>query len=110
MIDDPLKTRRLLAELGACLPMEARTTPRLAEALSKQSPGLVVPARCTVVSVHYSGEAGGIVCGLDLGGPGSSQPYVSITHLDFDRRAPRFREIAAYQRHRIKKLTQAGRH
>jgi hypothetical protein len=104
MIDDPLKTRRLLADLGALLPIEARPTPGLAETLSKQSSGWVVPARCNVVSIHYAGEAGGIVCGLDIVGPESSKPFVSITHLDFDRRSPLFRQIAAYQRHRIKKL------
>jgi len=31
---------------------------------------------------------------------------VSITHLGFDRRNPLFRQIVAYQRHRIKKLKQ----
>jgi hypothetical protein len=31
---------------------------------------------------------------------------VSITHLTFNRNAPLFREIEAYQRHRIKKLKQ----
>jgi hypothetical protein len=32
--------------------------------------------------------------------------FTSITHLDFDRRSPLAREIAAYQKHRVKKLRQ----
>jgi hypothetical protein len=52
-------------------------------------------------------EEGGIVCGLDIGGPDTKTPYiVSITHLSFDRRMSLFRQIDAYQRHRIKKLKQ----
>ena len=30
--------------------------------------------------------------------------FVSITHLTFDRRLPLAREIAAYQKHRIKRI------
>ena len=73
----------------------------------KQNPDLAVPYRCNVVSVFYMGEEGGIVCGLNIGGPDTKTPYfVSITHLTFERRMPLFRQIDAYQRHRIKKLKQ----
>jgi hypothetical protein len=111
MIDDPKKTGRLLVELKASLPVETRLSQNLIRTLSKQSPGLVIPASCSVVSIFYSGEEGGIVCGLDIGGSDTRAPlFVSITHLGFDRHAPLFRQIAAYQRHRIKKLkTQLGR-
>ena len=34
--------------------------------------------------------------------------FVSITHLTFDRRLPLAREIAAYQKHRIKRLRRSG--
>ena len=33
---------------------------------------------------------------------------VSITHLTFDRRLPLAREIAAYQKHRVKRLRRSG--
>jgi hypothetical protein len=50
-------------------------------------------------------DGGGITCRLDIGGPDTSTPYiVSITHLIFTRRSPLFRQIDAYQRHRIKKI------
>jgi len=54
-----------------------------------------------------AGDMGGIICGLDIGGPDSEAAHlVSITHLTFHRRVPLSREIEAYQRHRIKKLRQ----
>ena len=107
MIDDPEKTDRLVAELKASLPIETKLSQILMRAIVKQSPGLTTPNSCNVVSIFYTGEEGGIVCGLDISGPETKTPYiVSITHLGFDRRMPLFRQIDAYQRHRIKKLKQ----
>lgn len=107
MIDDPEKTDRLLVELKASLPVETRLSQTLMQAIAQQTPGLAVPDSCTVVSIFYLGEEGGIMCGLDVGGPDTKTPYiVSITHLSFDRRLPLFRQIDAYQRHRVKKLKQ----
>jgi len=107
MIDDPEKTDRLVAELKASLPVETRLSQILMRAIEKQTPDLTVPDSCNVVSIFYTGEEGGIVCGLDIGGPDTKTPYiVSITHLIFEPRMPMFRKIAAYQRHRIKKLKQ----
>ena len=107
MIDDAEKTDRLVAELKTSLPVETRLSQILMRAIVKQSPDLAVPDSCNVVSIFYMGEEGGVVCGLDIGGPDTKTPYiVSITHLSFDRRMPLFRQIDAYQRHRIKKLKQ----
>lgn len=107
MIDDPEKTDRLVAELKASLPVETRLSQILRQEIVKQSSDLAVADSCSVVSIFYTGEEGGIVCGLDIGGPDTKTPYfVSITHLIFDRRMPMFRQIDAYQRHRIKKLKQ----
>ena len=33
---------------------------------------------------------------------------MSITHLTFDRRLPLAREIAAYQKHRVKRIRRSG--
>ncbi len=107
MIDDPEKTDRLLVELKASLPVVTRLSQNLIRNLSKQSPDSMIPASCSIVSIFYAGEEGGIVCGLDIGGSKTRSPhFVSITHLGFDRHTPLFRQIAAYQRHRIKKLKQ----
>jgi hypothetical protein len=112
MIDDPEKTHRLMAKLEAALPLEANFQQHVKSALSEQSPDIIaIPDRCSVTKLFYMGEEGGIVCGLDVGGPDTKTPLiVSITHLSFDRRSPLFRQIEAYQRHRVKKLKQqAGR-
>jgi hypothetical protein len=110
MIDDPEKTDRLVAELKTSLPVETRLSQILVRTIVKQTPDLVVPDCRNVVSIFYMGDEGGIVCGLDIGGTDTKNPYiVSITHLNFDRRMPLFRKIDAYQRHRIKKLKQQSR-
>ena len=111
MIDDPRKTELLLSMLKESLPIEANITKYLANALMQQSPDATIPQKCNVTSVFYTGDMGGILCGLDIGGAETENAHVvSITHLTFDGRVPLSREIDAYQRHRIKKLKrQQGR-
>ncbi|MFY9830896.1 MAG: hypothetical protein WCD75_21900 [Rhodoplanes sp.] len=111
MIDDPNKTDLLMAMLKESLPIQANIAPYLASALAKQSPDIPIPGQCNVIDVLYSGDMGGIICCLDIGGPDTKNPHlVSITHLTFNRRVPLAREIEAYQRHRNKKLRkQQGR-
>ena len=59
--------------------------------------------------VEYAGDEGGIVCQLDFGGEdGREVFFTSITHLSFDRRLPLAREIAAYQKHRMKRIRRAS--
>ena len=79
--------------------------PELADLIRKEAPGTDVPRRCQVTWVDYSGDEGGIVCKLDLGsGSGGKAFYTSMTHLIVGREMPLAREIAAYQKHRIKRL------
>jgi hypothetical protein len=107
MIDDPEKAARLVDALEASLPIETRLPASLIQSLSKRSPDVAIPAKCNVVSVFYTGEEGGIVCALDIGGPNAETAHiVSITHLIFERKVPLFSQIDAYQRHRTKKLKQ----
>ena len=58
--------------------------------------------------VSNAGDEGGIVCKLSVEGEADNKLefFTSITHLDFDRRSPLAREIAAYQKHRVKTLRQ----
>ena len=111
MIDNPDKTDRLTAEMEASLPLETRLSPSVKRTIAKQSPESTITDRCMVTKIFYMGDEGGIVCHLDIGGPDTETPFiVSITHLIFDRRCPVFRQIEAYQRHRVKKLKrQSGR-
>ena len=109
MLDDPRKTEPLMAKLKESLPIPTNVTPYLAREVAKQSPDISIPRRCNVIDVIYSGDFGGNVCSLDIGGPDTkSDHFVSKTHLIFNRNVPLAREIEAYQRHRIKKLKQQG--
>src|SRR4051812_19144910 len=65
--------------------------------------------RCQITGIHYAGDEGGILCKLDFGTEDADPVFfVSITHLTFDRRLPLAREIAAYQKHRVKRLRRSG--
>jgi len=98
MIDQHEKTELLIARLKESLPIEANITPPLAKLLAEKSPETPIPAKCNVISVFYTGDMGGITCGLDIGGPHTKTPYlVSITNLTFYRHVPLSREIEAYQ-------------
>jgi hypothetical protein len=104
MIDNPGQTERLLTRLQAALPVPARMTPELAATLRMPGSATEVPAACAITALHYAGDEGGIVCGLDVATATGDAVYVSITHLRFDPRLPLAREIAVYQKHRVKRL------
>ena len=111
MIDDPQKTELLMSMLTESLPIEANITSYLADELMRKSPDITIPKKCNVVTLFYTGDMGGILCGLDIGGTETKVAHVvSITHLTFDRRVSFSREIESYQRHRIKKLKRQRGH
>ena len=111
MIDDPDKTQKLIADMKTSMPLTARLSPSLKAIMRRQAPGVLPPDKCSVTEVFYMGEEGGISCHLDLDGRDTQDPFIaSITHLTFDRRCRLFRQIDAYQKHRVKKLKkQQGR-
>ena len=106
MIDHPDQVDRLLARMRAALPMPARMTPRLLATVQEQDPGTSMVAACRITKVDYAGDEGGTVCHLarDGGDEKGKLIVTSITHLEFDPRLPCAREIAAYQKHRTKRL------
>jgi hypothetical protein len=105
MIDNPAQMERLLAELEAALPLPAWPTPELVKLLQTQNPALEISPICSITSVSYVGDEGGIVCRLSLGEEAESPAaFASITHLRFDARLPLARDITAYQKHRVKRL------
>lgn len=107
MIDNPEKADLLVERLKNSLPIETRLSQHLIRTLTQKSPDTSVPAKCNVTDVVYSGDMGGILCCLDIGGSETEAVHlVSITHLSFDRHTPLARDIEAYQRHRTKKLKQ----
>lgn len=104
MIDNPATAMDLLAQLKAALPVPARLTPELRASLGANNIGTPVPPDGAITALHYMGDEGGIVCKLDLGANMQNDAFVSITHLRFDPRLPLARKIAAYQKHRVKRL------
>ena len=104
MIDHPETTERLIAKLNAVLPIPARLTPELQVSLRGQNADTTIPAQATITWISYAGDEGGIVCKLNLGPNVEKAAFTSITHLRFDARLPLAREIAAYQKHRVKHL------
>jgi hypothetical protein len=109
MIDNPNQTGRLIEKLRSSLPIAAVMTPESFSMFCKETGEQRLSARCLVKDIHYGGDEGGIVCGLDVAGNvGKRGLYISITHLRFDPRAPFAREIIAYQKHRAKRLRRTG--
>jgi hypothetical protein len=110
VIDNPDQVEMLLAKLTASLPLAATVAPTLAAMIRAESPGTDPSRRCNITWASYSGDEGGILCKLDFGreGEGAKAFFVSITHLVFDRKTPLAREIAAYQKHRVKRLRRFG--
>jgi hypothetical protein len=104
MIDNPQLMERLLTKLQAALPISARVTPEVAAALQAESPTSEIPPACSITWVSYAGDEGGIVCRLDFARETKKQVFASITHLRFDPGLPLAREIAAYQKRRVKRL------
>jgi hypothetical protein len=105
MIDNPDQVEHLLQRLQNVLPLPAFGSPSLIASLREGSSTTKITPSCTVTRIDYAGDEGGIMCHLvfdEEAGPG--QVVVSITHLAFDPRLPGAREIAAYQKHRIKRL------
>lgn len=103
MIDNYAQVARLLSKLEAVLPLAAHIPPDLAEVLRDDVEAVHVPATCEVTEISYAGDEGGIMCRFHLG-PEERPFFVSITHLRFDARSPLARVIAAYQKHRNKRI------
>ena len=110
MIDNPDQVERLVAKLRQSLPLFATVTPEVAAIIRERSPTAADPQRrYPITRVDYAGDEGGIVCKVELGPEvGDSALFASITHLRFGHAEPIARQIAGYQKHRVKRLRRAG--
>ena len=72
MIDHHGKTDLLIARLQESLPIETNIASPLAKLLAEKSPEIPIPVKCNVTGVFYTGDMGGIICALDIGGPSPS--------------------------------------
>ena len=109
MIDNPNQVERLVAELREGLPLFAAVTPELVAVIRKTIPEIDRSGLYPITRVDYAGDEGGIVCKLELGPEADDKAvFASITHLQVAHPAPLARQIAAYQKHRVKRLRRFG--
>lgn len=106
VIDNQDQVERLLRRLADVLPLAALATPALVAAyFREQSSAAKITWHCKVTDILYAGDEGGVMCHVIFDQKEKEQVFlVSITHLAFDRRLPIAREIASYQKHRIKRI------
>jgi hypothetical protein len=91
--------------LTEALPLSALASPALLANLRGRSSAAKITLDCKVTKVFYLGDEGGITCHVTFDEDEKEEIFlVSITHLAFDRRLAVAREVAAYQKHRIKRI------
>lgn len=88
------------------LPITARPTKELVNALKKQGVQLDRYRDVQIKGVHYMGDEGGITCDITPPGKEKTPVLCSITHLSIRSEHPLFGEIRAYQEQRERKLAQ----
>jgi hypothetical protein len=109
MIDNQDQVERLLRKLNEALPLPARATRALIASLRERNSATRVTLDCEVAKVVYMGDEGGVTCQVTFDREEEKEVFlVSITHLAFDRRLSIAHEIAAYQKHRIKRILRAN--
>ncbi|NOT56530.1 MAG: hypothetical protein HOP18_18175 [Deltaproteobacteria bacterium] len=105
MIDDPNVVSQLMKEMKTHLPIPAQVTPELRQMIRKQKVLIPASRQVQIDQVFYSGDEGGIVCGLAFPGAGDQAFVVSLTHLRIANAHPLATAIRDYQRARVKKLS-----
>ncbi len=105
MIDDPTVVSRLMKDMETHLPIPAQVTPELRQMMRKQKVILPASRQVQIDQVFYSGDEGGIVCGLAFPSAGNQALVVSLTHLRIAGAHPLATAIRDYQRVRVKKLS-----
>ena len=106
MLNQPEKTRELMATLEAAVPFEVALMPDLIEYLARQQKPVVVKPTETVSGVFYLGDMGGISCSIHA--DSDSAVIVSLTHVRVPRQLPFAAAVLDYQKHRLKKLKKQG--
>ncbi len=106
LIDNLPKAMALLEKMKLALPITARPTKELVNALKKQGVQLDRYRDVQIKGVHYMGDEGGITCDITPPGKEKTPVLCSITHLSIQSEHPLFCEIRAYQEQRERKLAQ----
>jgi len=109
MLDNLEKTAGLLAELKAAAPFDVELTPALINYLRAENVTAANQTRQTVSDLSYAGDEGGIMCHLSRSDETGQALVVSLTHVHVPRSMPLAREVADYQKHRVKKIRKQSR-
>ncbi|MEH1937562.1 MAG: hypothetical protein V7L14_28410 [Nostoc sp.] len=105
-IDDYNAAKALTKKLNESLPIKAWAGKEFLKTLKQKREDADPDREFEIDFVSYSGDEGGIMCGLkEPNNAESKEKYVSsITHLKIDPNHPLAAEVQAYQRQRIRKL------
>ena len=105
-IDDYNAAKALTEKLKENLPIKARAGKEFLKTLKQKGVNADPDREFEIDFVGYSGDEGGIMCGLkEPNNPESEEKYVSsITHLKIDPNHLLAAEVQTYQRQRIRKL------
>lgn len=105
-IDDYNAAKALTEKLKESLPIKAQAGKEFLKTLKQKGENADPDREFEIDFVDYSGDEGGIMCGLTQpNNPESKEKYfASLTHLKIDPNHPLASEVQAYQRQRIRKL------
>jgi hypothetical protein len=103
-VDDVPKAIELVEKMKSVLPITARPSKILANALKKQGIPLNPYRDVQIREVHYMGDEGGITCNITPTGKETTPVLCSITHLLVPHEHPLYAEIRKYQKEREDKL------
>lgn len=108
MLDDPHKTRDLIAAMKSAVPFEVELPPSLLARLRSEAALGEIVARGIVRDISYAGDEGGVVLHV-APEHAEARIVVSLTQVLLGRRLPFAAAALAYQKHRIKKLKKQSR-
>jgi len=106
MIDNYAETMALIERMKQQLPIPALPTRATVRNMRHNKIKLSKKTYAKIESVLYMGDEGGIGCSISM--PDNTVLVISLTHLKIKESHPLAKDIAVYQKNRIKKLRGSG--
>lgn len=104
MIDDYASAVELTKRMEIQVPIPAKPSTALLRLLREKGLKIRPEQVLFIKRVFYSGDEGGIMCDITPTKGAKEHYVVSLTHLKIDMGHPLYRDIRAYQQHRVKRL------
>ena len=92
---------------GSCA-VRSRIDTSVNQLSPSREPDPAIRSHQTVLDLSYAGDEGGIMCHLSRSDETGQALVVSLTHVRVSWTMPFAAAIAAYQKHRVKKLKKQG--